>query len=188
MKKLSSPILLILSVLCSGMAGCKTTSLNNKNAFERDYALSESFSSIETGGVVNVVLEKGSTASVSVSAQGIAPENVTIQVKDAVLLVTTRGKPNNEKMTIRVTYDQLEELTIGGSSMVQSKAEIRSKTIRLVLKDSAEAVLQVDVDSLSIEMHDSADLKISGQAKNQNVRSFSSIGTLDNKQLALDET
>ena len=63
--------------------------------------------------------------------------------------------------------------------------EVKARRLDVSINNAGNAVLVVDVEMLTIEMRNAGDLKISGIAGRQSLRSFGSRGSLNNGSLEI---
>jgi hypothetical protein len=102
-----------------------------------------------------------------------------------------------------VHYNQLNSISTSGSAELTSTntlntqhmnittngagdikdLTIKADTLKVSINDSGNAHLDVDVESIAMEMNGAGDLDIQGIAKQQHITSISSRGTLSNADL-----
>jgi hypothetical protein len=161
------------------------------------------FHRIEAGGLVRVYLSPGEENSVLVKVRNIGFEDVITRTENGVLTISTKGNHRGESVKVYVSFKELDSLSVGGAATVDSDGlietdefyasthgsgdirflSLKARRLDIDINNSGNARLDVDVDILDIEMHDFGDLKVTGRAGRQNVRSFGSRGTLKNSAL-----
>lgn len=149
----------------------------------------ESFDALQTDGLVQVFLQEGAKESLRLEVKGIALTDVSSFVKNGVLTVKTEGNFNGEDIKVYVVYRQLNRIAVSGASKVFCNSTLRTQALTVVTCDAGDAVLNVDVDSLKIEMTGAGNQTISGKAKSvrtniisTNIKGHES-GTLNRKRL-----
>ncbi len=141
------------------------------------------FERIEVGGLVNVVLVKGTSPKAKVNAFGIDIEDIITEVSEGVLTVTTRGFHSGETILVMVNYTKLSGIKTAGSATIGTDGEIVSDHLDVWITDSADADLEVNVGRLSARMEDSGNLRLTGHAERQSIVSNGSAGSLNNAGL-----
>ena len=145
------------------------------------------FERIEVGGLVNVVLVKGSSPKAKVNAFGIDIEDIITEVSDGVLTVTTRGFHSGEAILVMVNYTKLSGIKTADSATIGTDGEIVSDHLDVWITDSADADLEVNVGRLSARMEDSGNLRLKGNAERQSIVSNGSAGSLHNAGLQVSQ-
>ena len=145
------------------------------------------FERIEVGGLVNVVLVKGTSPKAKVKAFGIDIEDIITEVSDGVLTVTTRGFHSGEAILVMVNYTKLSGIKTAGSATIGTDGEIVSDHLDVWITDSADADLEVNVGRLSARMEDSGNLRLTGHAERQSIVSNGSAGSLNNAGLQVSK-
>ncbi len=163
---------LVLSLLSCSVIGSET----------EDRTVS-SFSHLKASGLAEVFITQTNEESVKVTVSGMPISDVITRVEDNTLIVTTQGFHSGESVKVFVNFIQLESITTGGSAEISGTNQLSGNTLLLSINDAGNADLNIDVDSVMIEMNDAGDLSLQGIARNQKVTSRGSRGTLDNGDL-----
>ena len=143
------------------------------------------FNKIEVGGLVNVQIEQGDKAGIEVRAYGIAMEDIITAVKNATLLVTTKGSHSGESISIKVTYTNLLALKTSGAATIKTDGVLKTDSINIEITDAGDANLELDVHRLNIDMRGNGNLKLTGQAMTQSLTSHGGGGSFSNAGLKL---
>ena len=163
------------------------------------------FHAIDAGGLVRVYLSPAEQSSVRVEVRNIDFEDVITQNDGGVLTISTVGNHHHESVKVYVGFTQLNSVRVGGAATIYTDGlivadefaasthgagdikylRLHARRLDVNINDSGNARLDVDVDLLVIEMRDRGDLKITGRAGRQSVRSFDSRGTLKNSSLVI---
>jgi hypothetical protein len=165
------------------------------------------FHAVDAGGLVEVYLQPGDETSVRVRVRRIDFDEVITRVEDGVLVVSTVGNHRGETVRVHVTYTQLDGVHVRGAAEIHAEGVLEADTVEvsthgagdikslavkadrldISINNAGNADIEVDTDSLFVEMHDAGDLRITGVTNRQNVRSFGSRGSLNNGRLEIRE-
>jgi hypothetical protein len=171
---------LLLSLIAVTQMACSAGPL--AKAETREVA---DFNKIEVGGLVNVQIQHGDKAKIEVRAYGIAMEDIITEVKNATLLVTTKGAHSGESISIKVTYTDLLAIKTSGAASIKTDGALRTDSIKIEITDAGDANLELDVNRLNIDMRGNGNLKLTGQARTQSLTSHGGGGSLSNAGLKL---
>jgi hypothetical protein len=155
---------------------------NTKSTREEERPITK-FHSIYVGGLAKVHLVSGSTEKVNVKITGIPSEDVIVNVQGGILKVTTTGSHSGETVDVYVTYNTLRSIQMADAAVLATESNIKTDKLSVTLTGRASASLAVDVNELTVEMKDAADLNIRGKTEKFNVASAASKGTLNKEHL-----
>jgi len=161
------------------------------------------FTALEISGLAEVIITQASKQSLVVKASGMPITDVITKVENGTLIITTKGFHQGESVQVFLSYNQLNSITTSGSAELTGTNTLNTQEMKVTtngagdIKDlaikagsvmvsingSGNANLDVEVDSILIEMNDAGDLSIQGVAKQQHLTSNSSRGTLSNANL-----
>ncbi len=164
----------------------------------------EQFSALEVSGLVEVFITQSNGQKLRVEVSGIPITDVITIVENGTLMITTRGIHRGESVQVYLNYQKLERIKTSGSAELTGtntlnanqllvttsgsgdikELSIKANTLSVSINGAGNADLDVDVQKLNIEMNDAGDLSIKGIAKEQNIRSNSSRGSLNNARLS----
>lgn len=143
------------------------------------------FDALEVSGLAVVYFRQGPAKAAELEVSGMPIEDISMEVEEGVLSITTPGNVSGEKIAIYISSPSLRRIEVGGSAELYSKDAIQGNALEVVVDDAGAAWLDVAVDQLSIRMKGAGDLTLSGEAGDQQLRSFASRGTLDNSELKI---
>ena len=149
----------------------------------------EQFSALEVSGLVEVFITQSNGQKLRVEVSGMP-------ITDVITIV--------ESVQVYLNYQKLERIKTSGSAELTGtntlnanqllittsgsgdikELSIKANTLSVSINGAGNADLDVDVQKLNIEMNDAGDLFIKGIAKEQNIRSNSSRGSLNNARLS----
>ena len=162
------------------------------------------FSALEISGLAEVIITQASKQKLIVKVSGMPITDVVTKVENETLMITTKGFHRGESVEVFVNYNQLNSISTSGSAELTSTntlntqqmlvttngagdikdLAIKAHKLKVSINGAGNANLDVDVDSIVMEMNGAGDLSIQGIAKQQHITSNSSRGTLSNVDLA----
>jgi hypothetical protein len=162
------------------------------------------FTALEISGLAEVIITQSSKQKLVVKVSGMPITDVITKVENETLIITTKGFHSGESVQVFVHYTQLKSIRTSGSAELTGTntlntqqmivttngagdikdLAIKADTLNVSINGSGNANLDVEVESIVMEMNDAGDLNIQGIAKQQHLTSSSSRGTLSNADLA----
>jgi hypothetical protein len=143
----------------------------------------DAFNQIVVGGLVNVEIKQGAQAGIEISAFGIDMEDIVTKVENGKLIVTTTGNHRGESISIDVIYESLIAIKTSGAATIETDGPINAKIFKIVISDSGDADLELNVEKLNVEMRGNGNLALNSRVKIQNVKSHGGGGRLGNSEL-----
>ncbi|WP_143959833.1 head GIN domain-containing protein [Litoribacter populi] len=124
----------------------------------------ESFSKIKTGGSWNVYIQQGDREEVRLESKNIELSKIKTEVQgDELNVYLEKGNYNNVRLTVFITFRNLESLTFGGSGNLISEGDIVADELKVALGGSGDARFQdIRADHLSLKMSGSGNVHIAG--------------------------
>lgn len=191
----SLPIILIL--FTTMLSGCTNF------AHQQEIREVKDFDSIIVSGLADVFISQSDHQQVKVFARGMPITDVITHIENGTLTVTTQGYHSGESVKVYVTYKKLKYIKTAGAATLTGENQLVADHISIVttgsgditslsltakqlsvqINDTANANLVVQAENSNIEMNDAGDLDIRGVAHQQQLRSNSSRGTLNNARL-----
>lgn len=178
-------IQLALTLFIAGNASCQETVHKGKPT-EEDRPISE-FHTLHVSGMAEVYISRGETKEFKVIVSGMPAEDVITNNEGGVLTVTTKGNHSGESVKVYVSSPTLQSIEVSGAAKLYTSDVLKGEKLKILVSDAATAVLEVDVESLEIVMKGAGDLKVTGEAVHQQIRSYNSKGSLDNSGLKIQE-
>jgi hypothetical protein len=163
----------------------------------------EKFTALQISGLAEVILTQANEQKLVVKVSGMPITDVVTTVENETLIITTKGFHSGESVQVFVHYNQLNSISTSGSAELTStntlnaqhmsittngagdikNLTIKADTLKVSINGAGNANLDVDVESIAMEMNGAGDLDIKGIAKQQHITSNSSRGTLSNADL-----
>jgi hypothetical protein len=163
----------------------------------------EKFTALEVSGLAEVIITQASQQQLVIKVSGMPISDVVTKVENEKLIITTKGFHRGESVQVFVNYNQLNSISSSGSAQLTGTntlvtqhmlittdgagdiidLAIKADELTVSINGSGNANLDVDVNSINIEMNDAGDLSIQGNAQQQHIISNGSHGTLSNAGL-----
>jgi hypothetical protein len=141
------------------------------------------FNKIEVGGLVNVKIEHGDKAKIEVRAYGIDMQDIITEVNNNTLLLTTKGSHSGESILITVIYTDLVALKTSGAATLKTNGAIQAESIAVEITNAGDANLELDVNTLMVDMRGNGNLRLAGRVVSQSITSHGGGGSLSNADL-----
>lgn len=159
----------------------------NKNVIRETREL-PTFTGINTGGAVSVIIEISDKQSVIVETDENLLDKVKTEVKGDVLYIKSNNLKNPSKLNVYVTVPDLEKILASGASDVKSLSFIENNEFHLESSGAASVTLNsVKFDYLESNISGAADVKLVGSATTHNL-TVSGAGNFKGKGLVTQKT
>jgi len=125
------------------------------------------YDGIAVGGSFDVVLIKGKEGTISIEGEENIIPLIETEVNGNILQIKYQKNTNistTKRLTITVTYNDLEKISIGGSGNITSEDVIKSNDLSISLGGSGNITLKVDADDLSVNIGGSGNVKLTGNS------------------------
>lgn len=144
------------------------------NSFAQKTTVTRSLSSFDkigiSGGYDQVILKEGSNESVTLEVSGIDPDNIETKVENNTLKIgMKKGRWNNFKATITVTYKSIREIANSGSTDIVAESVIKGDEFEFASSGSGDFTGSFDVKELEIAISGSSDMTLKGRADEQEI-------------------
>jgi hypothetical protein len=157
--KIRPLISLMAGLVLTAMASAQTRSLST---FDK-IAIS--------GGFDAIILQEGSSESVSLDVSGINADKIITEVKGNTLEIgMKKGNYNNFKARITVTYRNLQKIANSGSSDIEVVSVLKGDKFEIASSGSGDFKGAFDVKDLNIAISGSSDMALKGKADNQAIK------------------
>ena len=148
---------LLGGLLLTAMASAQTT--RNLSSFDK-IAIS--------GGFDAVILQEGSTESVSLDVSGVDADKIITEVKGSTLEISMKkGSYKNMKARITVTYRNLREIANSGSTNIEAVSVLEADKFVIASSGSGNFKGAFDVKDLEIAISGSSNMTLKGKASKQ---------------------
>jgi hypothetical protein len=147
------------------------------------------FSAIDAGGVVEVILQTGASQSVKVVADASVMDKIITEVKNEILYISSKDlklKKNSEETKVYVTAVTLKALTAHGATDIAGESLIEAEEFGLDASGASSVKLNIDVDILRSKVSGASDVTLSGRAREHKIH-VSGAGSLNAKSLVTEQ-
>jgi len=139
-----------------------------------------SFNELSVGGSFDVILVKGTVGEIFIEAEeNIIPYIITEVDGDRLKIRYKKNSNINttKSVTIRVQFEDLESISLGGSGKISSDDLIKSETFKVNIGGSGKIYLYLDAEKVSASIGGSGDLILKGttQKMRSNIAGSGSI-------------
>lgn len=146
----------------------------------------DDFSKVSVGESIELILKEGNKNEAQIEVDGLEVSDVETKISGGRLVIGIKGSGKwwkNTDVTVRLTYKQLEGISVSSSAEVYNEGVIKAQRLECRASSSGNADLTIDVQELDVEVSSSGRLSISGTTIRQEV-SVSSSGTYSGYDLS----
>ncbi len=144
------------------------------------------FQSIDAGGSVNVMIQKGDKQSVKIETDENLLEKITTEVTDGVLTVGSKGIKNATKTNVYINLPNLRSLNAHGAVDVTGESLFEADEFSIEASGASSVKMDIDVNLLKTKISGAADVTLSGRAKVHKI-DVSGAGSLKAKGLVTED-
>jgi len=162
-KILLTGLLLGLTFVCFN-----NTYAQNGNVIIKETAV-EDFNSINCDGIQDVTIKQAEKTSVKVELDEDLQNNISFTVKNETLEINCKNIEKTTKFNIYVTCKDIKKIKTSGAASLKSDGIIKSEKLSLTSNGASDINLNIDVNSLEVNVSDAANIKLSGKAKSNEV-------------------
>jgi len=187
MKTIKIPFVLLVIILFVIGQFVNAQDSGNKNVVKESRDL-PSFTGINTGGALSVVVEISDKQSVTIETDENLQDKVQTEVKGDVLFIKSYKLKNPSKLNAYITLPDFESLSSSGATDVKCPSPIENNEFHLEAS-GASSVLFNDVkfDYLESTITGAADVKMAGNATTHNLK-VTGAGNFKGKGLITQKT
>ena len=146
----------------------------------------DNFSEVSVGEAVNVILVKGNKNEANITSSNIDLDEIETDVSGDRLRIGIEGRHRGSiKVSITLTYKEIDELNISSAADVNTKGAIETESLAINVSSAGDGDLEIDVKELKVEVSSAGDLYLKGKAVSQRVN-ISSAGDYDGYDLVCE--
>ncbi|MFT3911010.1 MAG: head GIN domain-containing protein [Ferruginibacter sp.] len=138
-------------------------------------SLDKSFNEIKVSNGIDIYLSQSDKEAIAVSASDEKYiTNIKTVVENNTLKIYYEGDRwwgKNRKMTVYVSFVNLEKINASGASDITVAGTIKTTSLKLILSGASDFKGDVAVTSLDMDLSGASDVKISGTATDLNIES-----------------
>ena len=145
----------------------------DENATVRE--ISGSFNAVQVSSTIHLVLTKGETESIAVSASNeTLKANIITEIENGVLKIYYNGKGYrssfNKQLNVYVSYKNLQSIKASDACNVLLADKLIATSLFIKVSDASVVKGEINTDTLELKVSDASVLKLSGIAKNSDMR------------------
>jgi hypothetical protein len=129
------------------------------------------YDGISIGGSFDVILVEGKEGKITIEGEENIIPYIETEVKGNTLQVKFKKKINirtTKRLTITVTYKDIDKVALGGSGNIKNEGIIKSNDFTVVLGGSGNITLTVDADEVNSKIGGSGNIKLAGSSNELN--------------------
>ncbi|EMR04326.1 head GIN domain-containing protein [Cesiribacter andamanensis] len=130
----------------------------------------EDFSAINVEGSYEIVLVQGPAGLLIQTDSNLLSYIQTEVKRNTLRLSSTENLKGSDGIMIRISYPELEKLTIGGAAKITGDGPISGRDLEIEVKGAAMVELDVDVRKLELQMDGASSLNLNGTAQQLDAR------------------
>ncbi|MFY0603292.1 MAG: DUF2807 domain-containing protein [Flavobacteriaceae bacterium] len=158
-------IILMLTVSVSAQSWWNSKKVRgNGNVVTETRSVSD-YDGVSVGGSFDVVLVKGKEGKITLKGEENLLPYIETVVKGNTLKVQYKKNVNvktTRRLTVTITFKDIDHLSLGGSGNVSSKDVIKASNLKVSLGGSGNIEAEVDAENLKASVAGSGNIKLSG--------------------------
>lgn len=123
------------------------------------------YDGIGVGGSFDVILVKGKEGHIKIEGEENIIPYILTEVKGNTLQIKYKKNTNistTKRLTVTVTYDDIDKVSLGGSGNISNEGVIKSKDLKISLGGSGNITLNIDSKDVSSNIGGSGNIKLAG--------------------------
>lgn len=125
----------------------------------------EDFSSLEINGNYEIILSQGPAGVMIQTDSNLLPYIQTEVKRNTLHLTSTEELEGTDGITLRVSYPELEKLSIGGAAKITNEGTLSGRDLEVAVRGAGMVELNVDVRKLELNMEGASSLNLNGTAQ-----------------------
>lgn len=146
------------------------------------------YDGISIGGSFDVILIKGKEGNIKIEGEENIIPFIETEVNYNTLKIKFEKNINirtTKKLTITVTYEDIEKVSLGGSGNITAEGTIKSSDFSVSLGGSGNITLEVDADEVNSNIGGSGNIRLAGKS-NELTCSIAGSGSIKAYDLRTD--
>lgn len=156
-------------------------------AQEKETRSLDNFTAIEVSEAIELIIIQGNKNEAIVEVDDIDLEDVVTEVRGSELNIERRNNLRNNtnnrgEVVVRLTYKNLDELSVNSAASVFSKSVIKATDFEINASSAGNAELELEVTELEVNVSSAGSLEVSGTCSSMDLDA-SSAGRFDGYDL-----
>ncbi|SRR6056297_1658891 len=159
-------LLLILTVLFTGILSLGNKALADENNFKKEIAI-KGINKIDITIACKMYLKQSQTESLRIEADEDIFEKLEIEQKDSTLYIESDCRTNDFDdwdVEIYVSIKELKKLDIGGAVKLKNKDVLKGEKLNIKISGAADLDLNLDVNKLLADFSGAVNADLKGKA------------------------
>ncbi|MDW3210834.1 MAG: head GIN domain-containing protein [Reichenbachiella sp.] len=136
-------------------------------AQEKETRKLDDFSSIEVGEAIELIITQGDKNEAVIEVDDIDLDDVITEVRGSELNIerknSNRNNSNNRgEVVVRLTYKEIDEISVNSAASVFSKSIIKAKEFELNASSAGQMELELEVEELQVEVSSAGNVEVAG--------------------------
>jgi hypothetical protein len=133
--------------------------------------MTSDYDGVSISGSFNVILVKGKEGKITIEGEENIIPYIETEVSRNTLQIKYQKNINirtTKRLTVKVTYKDIDKVTLGGSGNITNKGIIKSRELTVALGGSGNITLTIDADEVYSKIGGSGNIKLSGSSNELN--------------------
>jgi hypothetical protein len=133
--------------------------------------MTSDYDGVSISGSFNVILVKGKEGKITIEGEENIIPYIETEVSRNTLQIKYQKNINirtTKRLTVKVTYKDIDKVTLGGSGNITNKGIIKSRELTVALGGSGNITLTIDADEVHSKIGGSGNIKLSGSSNELN--------------------
>jgi hypothetical protein len=133
--------------------------------------MTSDYDGVNISGSFNVILVKGKEGKITIEGEENIIPYIETEVSRNTLQIKYQKNINirtTKRLTVTVTYKDIDKVTLGGSGNITNKGIIKSRELTVALGGSGNITLTIDADEVHSKIGGSGNIKLSGSSNELN--------------------
>jgi hypothetical protein len=133
--------------------------------------MTSDYDGVNISGSFNVILVKGKEGKITIEGEENIIPYIETEVSRNTLQIKYQKNINirtTKRLTVTVTYKDIDKVTLGGSGNITNKGIIKSRELTVALGGSGNITLTIDADEVYSKIGGSGNIKLSGSSNELN--------------------
>jgi len=127
----------------------------------------DSFTSIEVGEAIELIITQGNKNEAVVEVDDIELSEVITEIRGSELNIErdSRGRNNSNNrgdVVVRLTYKEVDEISVNSAASVFSKSKIKAEQFEVNASSAGRMELELDVTELEVNVSSAGSAELSG--------------------------
>ena len=160
-------IILTLALSVNAQSWWKSKRVKGNGNVITETRSTSDYDGISVGGSFDVILVKGKEGKITLKGEENILPYIETEIKGNTLKIQFKKNVNvrtTRRLTVTVTFEDIEKLSLGGSGNVSSTDLIKSDNLKVSIGGSGNIEAEVDAENLKASIAGSGNIRLTGNA------------------------